>query len=85
MQPCQRSRGLAVTLSLVWLCGGSLALYFALSRSRWGMAIGALVALVYGLAWLRVATLSRLLTWPELAAPWLAFRPRLMSNTRRRK
>ena len=63
-------RGLAVCLSLVWLCGGAFALYFALVHSRWGMGLVALAALVYGAAWLRVAALSRLLTWPKLIAPW---------------
>lgn len=64
-------RGMAVGLALVWLCGGSFALYFALVNSRWGLGIVALAALIYGAAWLRVAALSRLLTWPELIASWL--------------
>ena len=63
-------RGLAVSLSLVWLGGGAFALYFALIHSRWGMAFVALAALIYGAAWLRVAALSRRLTWLELIAPW---------------
>jgi hypothetical protein len=63
-------RGLAVFLALVWLGGGALALYLALVHSRWGVGIAALAALIYGAAWLRVAALSRLLTWPELIAPW---------------
>jgi hypothetical protein len=63
-------RGLAVCLSLVWLGAGALALYLALVHSRWGMGVAALAALIYGAAWLRVAALSRLLTWPELVAPW---------------
>ena len=63
-------RGLAVCLSLVWLGGGAFALYLALIHSRWDMGVAALAALVYGVAWLRVAALSRLLTWPDLVAPW---------------
>jgi hypothetical protein len=63
-------RGLAVSLSLVWLSGGALALYVAMVQSRWGMGVLALPALAYGAAWLRVAALSRVLTWPELIAPW---------------
>jgi hypothetical protein len=63
-------RGLAVGLAVLWLCGGAFALYFALIHSRWGMGLVALTALIYGAAWLRVAALSRLLTWPELIAPW---------------
>ena len=63
-------RGLALCLSLVWLGGGAFALYLALIHSRWGLGLAALAALVYGVAWLRVAALSRLLTWPDLVAPW---------------
>jgi hypothetical protein len=63
-------RGLAVCLSLAWLCASGYALYFALFESRWGIAFVALGALVYGAAWLRVAVLARLLTWQELIAPW---------------
>ena len=67
-------RVLAVCLSLPWLCGGAFAFYFALIHSRWGIAVAALAALVYGAAWLRVAALSRLLTWAELVAPWRRLR-----------
>ena len=63
-------RGVAVSLALVWLCGGAFALYLALVHARWGVAIGGVAALVYGAAWLRVAARSRLLTWHELIAPW---------------
>ena len=63
-------RGLAVCLSVVWLCGGAFALYFAVGHSRWSMGAVALAALIYGAVWLRVAALSRVLTWSELVAPW---------------
>jgi hypothetical protein len=67
-------RLLAVGLSLVWLSGGCIALYFALINARWGMVALALVAVVYGAAWLRVAALARLLTWLEFVAPWRSVR-----------
>jgi membrane protease YdiL (CAAX protease family) len=63
-------RGLAVILSLVWLLGGAFGLYLGVTRSRWGLAALSLAALCYGLAWLRVALRSRLLTWRELVVPW---------------
>jgi hypothetical protein len=67
-------RLLAIGLSLVWLGAGCAALHLAFAQARWGVGIGALLALLYGAAWLRVAALSRLLTWPELIAPWRALR-----------
>ena len=63
-------RGIAVSLALVWLSGGALGVFLALVHARWAVAIGGLAALVYGVAWLRVAARSRLLTWHELIAPW---------------
>ena len=63
-------RGLALALSLVWLGGSVGTLYFAVLQSRWLPGFLAIAALVYGAAWLRVATRSRLLTWAELIAPW---------------
>lgn len=42
----------------------------ALVHSRWFTGIVALAAMGYGIAWLRVALFARLLTWPELFAPW---------------
>lgn len=63
-------RGIALCLALVWFCGGIFGLYGALACHRWAMGFVALPALLYGVAWLRVAARSRLLTWPELIAPW---------------
>jgi hypothetical protein len=67
-------RVVALCLSLAWLGGGAFAFYFALIHSRWGIGAAALAALVYGVAWLRVAATSRLLTWAELIAPWRRLR-----------
>jgi hypothetical protein len=63
-------RALAAGLSVVWLFFGCKALYLALSNSRWGMAVLASGAVVYGFAWIRVAILARLLSWREIVAPW---------------
>ncbi|HEY4956296.1 MAG TPA: hypothetical protein VII31_00655 [Caldimonas sp.] len=67
-------RILAVGLSLAWTIGGGAALRLAWLDSRWGLGLAAVLALVYGLAWLRVAALARLLGWAELVAPWRARR-----------
>jgi hypothetical protein len=63
-------RALAIVLALAWIAGGLVALYATLVRSHWGLSICALIAVAYGLAWARVAVLSRLLTWPGLFTPW---------------
>ena len=63
-------RAAAVCLSLVWVAGGFIALGAALTHSRWIMALCAAAAIGYGIAWARVALLSRLLSWPELFMPW---------------
>jgi hypothetical protein len=39
-------------------------------RARNVSKLGAAAAIGYGIAWARVALLSRLLTWPELFMPW---------------
>jgi hypothetical protein len=63
-------RAVALCLALVWITAGSTAAYFAFVRSRWLIAGAALAAIVYGIAWVRVALLARLLTWREILAPW---------------
>jgi hypothetical protein len=67
-------RAVAVGLSLLWLAAGTVSLCLALAGTRWGWAAAALAAIVYGLAWLRVAVLARPLRWPEIAAPWRSTR-----------
>jgi len=63
-------RGVAVSLALIWLCGGGFALYLGIVHVRWGVATCGIAALAYGAAWLRVAARSHLLTWRELVTPW---------------
>jgi ABC-type transport system involved in cytochrome bd biosynthesis fused ATPase/permease subunit len=63
-------RAVALCLALVWITVGCTAAYFALVRSRWLIAAAALAAIVYGMAWVRVALLARLLTWKEILVPW---------------
>jgi hypothetical protein len=66
-------RTLALALASAWLLGGGAALVLSLREGRWLLAAGALLALVYGAAWVRVAVFARPLSWAELVAPW---RPR---------
>jgi hypothetical protein len=68
-------RALAVILALIWICGGLVALYATLIHSQWSLSLCALIAVAYGLAWTRVAVLSRLLTWPKLFTPWRSGKP----------
>jgi hypothetical protein len=63
-------RLVAICPSLIWVTGGCVALAAALLHSRWIMTLVSLAAIGYGIAWARVAVLSRLLTWPELFMPW---------------
>jgi hypothetical protein len=63
-------RALAICLSLIWIAVGCVALDAALVQSHWLIAACAVAAIAYGIAWARVAVLSRLLTWPRLIAPW---------------
>jgi hypothetical protein len=63
-------RALAIVLALVWVAAGLAALYVAVVGSHWALGFCALIAVAYGLAWTRVAVLSRLLTWPKLFTPW---------------
>ncbi|HEV7577557.1 MAG TPA: hypothetical protein VGO85_16110 [Caldimonas sp.] len=64
---------LALVLAGAWLLGGGAALVLSLREGRWLLVACALVALLYGAAWIRVAVFARPLTWAELVAPW---RPR---------
>jgi hypothetical protein len=63
-------RIIAFSLALICIAGGCAALYIAFVQSRWVVGIIALAALAYGIAWVRVARLARLLTWTEFLAPW---------------
>ncbi len=63
-------RALAICLSLVWVGGGCVALVVGLIHARWIMVVCAAAAIGYGIAWARVAVLSRLLTWPDVVMPW---------------
>ena len=63
-------RALALFLALAWVCGGCVAPDAALTHSRWLMAIVAVAAIAYGIAWARVAAFARLLSWSELVFPW---------------
>jgi hypothetical protein len=63
-------RVIAVCLSIVWIGLGCANLYFSVREFRWFSGAMSLLAIAYGIAWTRVAAFSRLLTWPNLFAPW---------------
>jgi hypothetical protein len=63
-------RILAICLAAIWIAGSCTVFYSALIHSRWFIGIVALAGVGYGIAWVRVALLARLLTWPELFTPW---------------
>jgi hypothetical protein len=63
-------RIVAVCLALIWIAGSCAGFYVTLIQSRWIGVACALAGLAYGVAWARVALVSRLLTWPRLFAPW---------------
>jgi hypothetical protein len=65
-------RIVALCLAAIWIAAGCAALGLALVHSRWFTVVVALAAVGYGIAWLRVAWLARLLTWSELFMPWRA-------------
>jgi hypothetical protein len=60
----------AICLSLVWIGGAGFVLVAALHRASWVAAACAALGAAYGIAWARVAMLSRLLTWSTLLTPW---------------
>ena len=64
------SRVVAFALAAAWLAAGVLALALALADRRVLTGTIAIVAIVYGLMWWRVAARAQLLTWRELVAPW---------------
>ena len=59
-------------LAVAWLVGGAAAIVVAISQSHVLLAVAAIAALWYGVLWLRVARLGRLLTPMEALAPWRA-------------
>jgi hypothetical protein len=60
----------ALCFAAVWIAAGCGALGIALLHARWITGIVALAAVVYGIAWARVAFLGQLLIWPRLFKPW---------------
>jgi len=66
------NRAVAAMLALIWACAGIAGLVAAYAYGRWLLALAALFALSYAALWTRVVARARLLTWKEIAAPWLA-------------
>lgn len=69
------SRSVAALLALVWIGAGGVSLILALVHARWLLALLAVVAILYGIAWARVAARGRLLRPRDLATPWRAGAP----------
>ncbi len=66
------NRTVAWALAFVWLGAGIAGIVFGVGRAQVALAVAGVLAIVYGLLWLRVAARSRLLSWRELIAPWRA-------------
>lgn len=63
---------MALLLAVTWLAVGLIAVGSGLMHNRWWLAVAGVFAVAYGSVWLRVATLSRLLSWREALVPWRA-------------
>jgi len=66
------NRFAAMLLALVWLAAGCVAGILGFASGHWLVVTGGILAIVYGLLWMRVAVRSRLLSWQEFIIPWRA-------------
>ena len=66
------NRAVAVVLAFVWLSAGIAGIVLGVAHGRWVLVAVAVLAISYAGLWFRVVARSRLLTWRELVAPWLA-------------
>jgi acyl dehydratase len=57
-------------LALVWLGAGLAAIVIAVNSSRWLPGAIGVVAVWYGLLWVRVVRLGRRITVREALTPW---------------
>jgi hypothetical protein len=57
-------------LAIVWLCAGFVAIVVGVNMSRWLLVVIGVVALWYGLLWVRVVRQGRQLTIREALTPW---------------
>jgi len=57
-------------LAVIWLAAGFAAIVVAVNTARWLPAIVGVVALWYGLLWVRVFGSGRQLTAREALMPW---------------
>jgi hypothetical protein len=63
-------RIISALLALVWLGAGVAAIAIAVNTSRWLPGVMGVLALLYGLLWVRVMRLGRQLTLREALTPW---------------
>jgi hypothetical protein len=57
-------------MAIVWIGAGFLAIIGAVSTSRWLLAVVGVLAIWYGLLWVRAMRLGRLLTMREALTLW---------------
>ena len=63
----------ALVLALIWITAGIVGVVLGLSKRRWFFAALAMVAIGYGLLWIRVMCQGRKLKWSEALLPWRRF------------
>jgi hypothetical protein len=59
------TRIVAGLLAVCWLGAGAAAIGFGVARGTWVAAVFGVLALAYGVAWVRVTYLGRRLEWPN--------------------
>lgn len=64
------TRVVAAILAAVWILAGTVCALFAIRDRRWLLLALAILAIWYGLVWLRVVREGRRLRWPEGLLPW---------------
>ena len=63
-------RIVSALMAMVWIGGGFLAIVGAVSTSRWLLAVVGVLAIWYGLLWVRAVRLGRRLTIREAMMLW---------------
>jgi len=64
------NRIVALVLAAIWLAAGTLAGVLGVVRRRWLLIAVGIIAIWYGVLWIRVACKGRQLRWRETLWPW---------------
>ena len=56
-------RAVAALLAAIWIIAGLTAIWFSISNDFWIGILLAVLAIVYGLIWVRVSSTGRRLNW----------------------